>query len=207
MAVCDQDEDSLFCELGERRSKNRRSGYWHERTRPLEGGSHLYCPFQSAVRAQRGRLRQHIFRPSPRSRIASTGTTLAAAPSRIATAKARFSSITGDGSVRSSYPTRLPMHGFTSQSALQTSRRRYPDGILCAFGSVSDSTAGNRLIETGEDSMLYYALVFLILGLVASVLGAYGVAAVASQIAWVLFVIGIVLLVVHLISGRRIITP
>lgn len=55
--------------------------------------------------------------------------------------------------------------------------------------------------------MLYYALVFLILGLVASLLGAYGVAAVASQIAWVLFIIGIVLLVVHLISGRRTIIP
>jgi uncharacterized membrane protein YtjA (UPF0391 family) len=55
--------------------------------------------------------------------------------------------------------------------------------------------------------MLYYALVFLILGLVASALGAYGVAAVASQIAWVLFVIGIVLLVVHLASGRRTLVP
>jgi len=55
--------------------------------------------------------------------------------------------------------------------------------------------------------MLYYALVFLVLGLVASLLGAYGVAAVASQIAWVLFVIGIVLLVVHLISGRRTLAP
>jgi uncharacterized membrane protein YtjA (UPF0391 family) len=58
-----------------------------------------------------------------------------------------------------------------------------------------------------EESMLQYALVFLILGLVASALGAYGVAAVASQIAWVLFVIGIVLLVVHLISGRRTLVP
>jgi uncharacterized membrane protein YtjA (UPF0391 family) len=55
--------------------------------------------------------------------------------------------------------------------------------------------------------MLYYALVFLVLGLVASLLGAYGVAAVASQIAWVLFVIGIVLLIVHLITGRRTIIP
>ena len=55
--------------------------------------------------------------------------------------------------------------------------------------------------------MLYYALVFLILGLVASLLGAYGVAAVASQIAWVLFVIGIVLIALHLISGRRSIVP
>ncbi len=55
--------------------------------------------------------------------------------------------------------------------------------------------------------MLYYALVFLVVGLIASVLGAYGVAAVASQIAWVLFVIGIVLLIVHLLSGRRTLNP
>jgi uncharacterized membrane protein YtjA (UPF0391 family) len=58
-----------------------------------------------------------------------------------------------------------------------------------------------------EERMLYYALVFLVLGLFASALGAYGVAAVASQIAWVLFVIGIVLLVVHLVSGRRTLAP
>jgi uncharacterized membrane protein YtjA (UPF0391 family) len=51
--------------------------------------------------------------------------------------------------------------------------------------------------------MLYYALVFLIVGLVAGALGIYGVAAIASQIAWVLFLVGIVLLVVHLISGTR----
>jgi uncharacterized membrane protein YtjA (UPF0391 family) len=50
--------------------------------------------------------------------------------------------------------------------------------------------------------MLYYALIFLIVGLIAGALGVYGVAAVASQIAWVLFVIGIVLLIVHLLSGR-----
>jgi uncharacterized membrane protein YtjA (UPF0391 family) len=54
-----------------------------------------------------------------------------------------------------------------------------------------------------ELTMLYYALVFLIVGLIAGALGIYGVAAIASQIAWVLFLIGIVLLVVHLISGTR----
>jgi len=51
--------------------------------------------------------------------------------------------------------------------------------------------------------MLYYALVFLIVGLIAGALGLYGVAGVASQIAWVLFLIGIVFLLVHLISGSR----
>jgi uncharacterized membrane protein YtjA (UPF0391 family) len=54
-----------------------------------------------------------------------------------------------------------------------------------------------------EEAVLYYALVFLIVGLIAGVLGASGVAAVASQIAWVLFVIGIILLVIHLATGRR----
>jgi uncharacterized membrane protein YtjA (UPF0391 family) len=50
--------------------------------------------------------------------------------------------------------------------------------------------------------MLYYALVFLIVGLIASALGIYGIAALASQIAWVLFLIGVVLVLIHLFSGR-----
>ena len=50
--------------------------------------------------------------------------------------------------------------------------------------------------------MLYYALLFLVVGLVAGALGLFSIAAVASQIAWVLFLIGIVLLVVHLVTGR-----
>ncbi len=51
--------------------------------------------------------------------------------------------------------------------------------------------------------MLYYALMFLVVGLIAGALGIYGVAAVASQIAWVLFLIGVILLVVHLVTGNR----
>jgi uncharacterized membrane protein YtjA (UPF0391 family) len=50
--------------------------------------------------------------------------------------------------------------------------------------------------------MIYYALVFLIVGLIAGALGIYTVASVASQIAWVLFLIGLILLIAHLISGR-----
>ncbi len=51
--------------------------------------------------------------------------------------------------------------------------------------------------------MLYYALVFLIVGLVAAALGLAGVAAIAGKIAWILFLIGIILLVVHLFTGSR----
>jgi len=58
-----------------------------------------------------------------------------------------------------------------------------------------------------EVIVLYYALVFLVLGLVAGALGVSGVAAISSQIAWVLFVVGLVLMVVHFITGRRTIAP
>lgn len=51
--------------------------------------------------------------------------------------------------------------------------------------------------------MLHYALMFLIVGLIAGALGLTGVAAVAGQIAWILFLVGVVLLVVHLARGRR----
>jgi uncharacterized membrane protein YtjA (UPF0391 family) len=50
--------------------------------------------------------------------------------------------------------------------------------------------------------MLYYALIFLLIGLVAGAPGLFGVAAVASQISWILFLVGVVLLVVHLVTGR-----
>ena len=50
--------------------------------------------------------------------------------------------------------------------------------------------------------MLYYALMFLLLGFVAAALGLSGIAAVATQISWILFVIGIVLLLVHVVEGQ-----
>jgi uncharacterized membrane protein YtjA (UPF0391 family) len=51
--------------------------------------------------------------------------------------------------------------------------------------------------------MLYYALIFLLVGLVAGALGLMGVAAVASQISWILFLIGILMLAIHLVADRR----
>ena len=51
--------------------------------------------------------------------------------------------------------------------------------------------------------MLHSALLFLIVGLIAGALGVTRVAAVAGQIAWVLFVIAIILFVVHAARGRR----
>jgi len=50
--------------------------------------------------------------------------------------------------------------------------------------------------------MLYYALMFLVVGLIAGALNLAGVAGIAVQISWILFVIGIVLVVIHLVTGR-----
>jgi uncharacterized membrane protein YtjA (UPF0391 family) len=79
--------------------------------------------------------------------------------------------------------------------------RAGPGARFVLFLRQGRTRAGGAAMQ--ELNMLYYALVFLIVGVIAGALGAAGVASVASQIAWVLFVIGIVLLLVHLITGRR----
>jgi uncharacterized membrane protein YtjA (UPF0391 family) len=50
--------------------------------------------------------------------------------------------------------------------------------------------------------MLYYALMFLVAGLTAGALNLAGVSTVAVQISWVLFLIGLVLVAIHVITGR-----
>lgn len=52
--------------------------------------------------------------------------------------------------------------------------------------------------------MLYYALIFMMVGVIAGALNLAGVSAVAVQISWVLFLVGIVLLVIHLVTGRSV---
>jgi len=51
--------------------------------------------------------------------------------------------------------------------------------------------------------MFYWAAVFLIVGLLAGVLGFTGIAGTAVNIAWILFVVGLILFVVFLVMGRR----
>jgi len=50
--------------------------------------------------------------------------------------------------------------------------------------------------------MLYYALMFLVVGLIAGALNLAGVSSVAVQISWVLSLIGIVLVAIHVLTGR-----
>ncbi len=51
--------------------------------------------------------------------------------------------------------------------------------------------------------MLGYAVTFLIVGLLAAVIGLVGIAAVATQVGWILFLVGLVLLILHAaVQGR-----
>jgi uncharacterized membrane protein YtjA (UPF0391 family) len=51
--------------------------------------------------------------------------------------------------------------------------------------------------------MMSWAVVFLAVALIAGVLGFSGIAGTAANIAWILFVIGLVLALVMFIAGRR----
>jgi uncharacterized membrane protein YtjA (UPF0391 family) len=54
-----------------------------------------------------------------------------------------------------------------------------------------------------EDRMIGWAVTFLVVALIAAVLGFTGVAGVATNIAWILFVVGLILAVVFALFGRR----
>ena len=53
-----------------------------------------------------------------------------------------------------------------------------------------------------EQVMLNWSLTFLVIGLIAAVLGFTGLAGAATQIAWILFVIFLVLFLVSLVTSR-----
>lgn len=70
--------------------------------------------------------------------------------------------------------------------------------LLRIFGySVS-----NILITLQEVSMLRYAVIFLIVALIAGVLGFGGLAGVATEAAKIVFFVGLVLFVISLFFGR-----
>ncbi|HET9044516.1 MAG TPA: DUF1328 domain-containing protein [Burkholderiales bacterium] len=51
--------------------------------------------------------------------------------------------------------------------------------------------------------MLYWAAVFLVIALVAALLGFTGVAGLSMNMAWILFILGLIVAVVFFVMGRR----
>lgn len=75
-------------------------------------------------------------------------------------------------------------------------RRCFPEPILKVYFLVSPSTSNPLL------TMLSYAIIFLIIALIAGVLGFGVVAGTAATIAKICFVVFLILFVVSLIRGR-----
>jgi uncharacterized membrane protein YtjA (UPF0391 family) len=53
--------------------------------------------------------------------------------------------------------------------------------------------------------MIAWAATFLVIALVAAVLGFTGIAGLATNIAWILFVVGLILAIVFALLGRRVV--
>jgi uncharacterized membrane protein YtjA (UPF0391 family) len=73
---------------------------------------------------------------------------------------------------------------------------RFAGGTRIARDPVLGST------HQGGD-MFYWAAVFLVIALLAAVFGFGGIAGLSAQIAWILFIVGLILAVVFFIFGRR----
>jgi uncharacterized membrane protein YtjA (UPF0391 family) len=54
-----------------------------------------------------------------------------------------------------------------------------------------------------EKLMINLAITFLVIAIIAALLGITGVAGIAMEMAWILFVIGVVLAIVFWVMGRR----
>lgn len=51
--------------------------------------------------------------------------------------------------------------------------------------------------------MFNWAIIFFVIALIAAVLGFTGIAGAATNIAWILFVVGLVLAVIFAFTGRK----
>jgi uncharacterized membrane protein YtjA (UPF0391 family) len=62
---------------------------------------------------------------------------------------------------------------------------------------------GAEIHNKGNLNMFNWAIIFLVIALVAAVFGFSGIAGAATNIAWILFVVGLVLALVFFLTGRK----
>jgi uncharacterized membrane protein YtjA (UPF0391 family) len=74
--------------------------------------------------------------------------------------------------------------------------------MKCPPGAI-ECPAGGQQSKEEYFNMLRYSLLFLLVAIVAGALGFFRAEFIASEIAWVLFVVFLVLFVVSLVMGRR----
>src|SRR6185437_5971322 len=69
------------------------------------------------------------------------------------------------------------------------------------YGGVKTTPLDQRTFNPGERPMLYWALMFLVVALIAAIFGFGGIASTATGIAQILFVVALVLFLVSLLAN------
>lgn len=75
--------------------------------------------------------------------------------------------------------------------------------LACPMQAVTNAGRKTRLFLKEEKVMLYWALVFFVVAILAGAFGFFGLAAGAAEIAKILFFVFLVLFIVSLLTGMR----
>ncbi len=91
----------------------------------------------------------------------------------------------------------IPLPRCRNVRAMATWHEKCPNDVP------DNATSQQHFKFIAELDMLHWAFVFLVVGLLAAVLGFSGIAGTTTQLAQILFVVFLVLFVVSLLFGRR----
>ena len=76
-------------------------------------------------------------------------------------------------------------------------------GVMLGAGSNGERRSTGATSFGGDPNMIGWSVTFLVIALLAAVLGFMGITGVAVKLAWSLFVVGLALAVIFAIGGRR----
>lgn len=107
-------------------------------------------------------------------------------------------SATGDGRGRFRDGHLLPCNELTGTAPVLAVGR-----VSACASLLEPSNPLGSATRNEATTMFSWAVTFLIIAIVAAVFGFTGIAGTATNIAWILFVVGLILFVVFAIMGRR----
>jgi uncharacterized membrane protein YtjA (UPF0391 family) len=71
------------------------------------------------------------------------------------------------------------------------------------WSRLAKMSATKRIVEAGGYRVLHWAAVFLLIAVIAAMLGFGAIAGVSLNFAWLLFVVGLIAAIVFFLLGRR----
>jgi uncharacterized membrane protein YtjA (UPF0391 family) len=85
--------------------------------------------------------------------------------------------------------------------------RRETQRSVAGYGRTACATNSCFLIQKKairrRETMFNWAIIALVIAIIAGILGFSGIAGTATNIAWILFVVGLVLAIIFFLTGKR----